>query len=70
MMNTKSAKEIAEKRTKVMEDFLEEFMNGSVNRMYTANLQIRRFQENDLEDLYNLLSDNEVMKYMEEPYTK
>ncbi len=49
MMNTESAKEIAEKRTKVMEDFLE---------------------ENDLEDLYNLLSDNEVMKYMEEPYTK
>ena len=38
--------------------------------MHTARLQIRRFQADDLDDLFNLLSDEEVMKYLEAPYTR
>ena len=38
--------------------------------MHTARLQIRRFQADDLDDLFALLSDEEVMKYLEAPYTR
>ncbi|MBR3642554.1 MAG: GNAT family N-acetyltransferase, partial [Parasporobacterium sp.] len=32
-------------------------------------LHIRRFEENDLLSLFELLSDEEVMRYIEPPYT-
>lgn len=32
-------------------------------------LEIRRFEESDLPSLYELLSDEEVMRYIEPPYT-
>lgn len=33
------------------------------------DLKIRRFEESDLQSLYELLSDEEVMRYIEPPYT-
>ncbi len=36
--------------------------------MYPLN--IRKFQDKDLEDLFALLSDEEVMQYLEPPYTR
>ena len=33
------------------------------------NIRIRRFEEKDLLPLYELLSDEEVMRYIEPPYT-
>ncbi|WP_294549040.1 GNAT family N-acetyltransferase [uncultured Pseudoflavonifractor sp.] len=38
--------------------------------MHTARLRIRRFQADDLDALSDLLSDKEVMKYLEAPYTR
>ena len=38
--------------------------------MHTARLRIRKFQVEDLDDLYDLLSDEDVMKYLEAPYTR
>ncbi len=38
--------------------------------MYTARLHIRRFRADDLDDLFALLSDEEVMRYLEAPYTR
>ncbi len=38
--------------------------------MDTERLHIRRFQEEDLHALHALLSDADVMKYLEAPYTK
>ena len=37
--------------------------------MKTKRLHIRRFQPDDLADLFKLLSDKEVMRYLEKPYT-
>ena len=37
--------------------------------MHTARLRIRKFQAEDLDDLYDLLSDEDVMKYMAENIT-
>ena len=34
-----------------------------------ATLNIRRFEEDDLQALYELLSDEEVMRYIEPPYS-
>ena len=34
------------------------------------NLFIRRMTESDLEPLYSLLSDPEVMRFLEPPYTR
>ena len=39
-------------------------------RMNTERLRIRKFQKDDLDDLFALLSDQAVMLYLEEPYTK
>ena len=36
----------------------------------TNRLNIRNFQEKDLEQLWKLLIDPEVMRYLEEPYSK
>ena len=38
--------------------------------MHTERLHIRKFQAEDLDDLFALLSDEEVMKYLEAPYTE
>jgi [ribosomal protein S5]-alanine N-acetyltransferase len=38
--------------------------------MQSNRLKIRYFNENDLEYLYRLLSDKEVMRFLEPPYTK
>ncbi len=38
--------------------------------MDTERLHIRRFREDDLHALHALLSDADVMKYLEAPYTK
>lgn len=35
----------------------------------TDRLSIRRFQQNDIDNLYKLLSDEEVMRYIEPPYS-
>ena len=32
-------------------------------------LRIRRFEKSDLQSLYELLSDEEVMRYIEPPFT-
>ena len=32
-------------------------------------MKIRKFEDSDLEDLYSTLSDPEVMKYIEDPYS-
>ena len=34
------------------------------------NLKIRKMKESDLESLYKLLSDSNVMRFLEEPYNK
>ena len=34
------------------------------------NLKIRKMRENDLEPLYKLLSDSNVMRFLEEPFNK
>ena len=34
-----------------------------------ATLNIRRFKKDDLQALYELLSDEEVMRYIEPPYS-
>ncbi len=41
-----------------------QFMIASLSE----KLIIRKFKEEDLNDLYHLLSDDEVMKYLEEPF--
>ena len=38
--------------------------------MHTARLHVRKFRADDLNALFDLLSDEEVMKYLEKPYTK
>ena len=38
--------------------------------MQGSRLRIRHFKENDLEDLHRLLSDEEVMRYLEPPFSK
>ncbi len=38
--------------------------------MHTERLKIRKFGEADLDNLYSLLSNVEVMKYLEAPFTK
>ena len=38
--------------------------------MKTMNLILRRMKESDLESLYKLLSDSNVMRFLEEPYNK
>ncbi len=38
--------------------------------MQTARLKIRKFREDDLDNLFYLLSDVDVMKYLEVPFTK
>ena len=38
--------------------------------MKTINLIIRRMKEKDLESLYKLFSDSNVMRFLEEPYNK
>lgn len=37
--------------------------------MKTKRLHIRRFQADDLADVFKLISDNDVMRYLEKPYT-
>ena len=34
------------------------------------DIRIRKMTENDLDDLYDLLSDEEVMQYIEAPYSR
>ena len=36
----------------------------------TRRLVIRDFRQDDAESLYQLLSDAEVMRYLEKPYSK
>ncbi len=38
--------------------------------IYTKRLRIRPFQPSDLEELYELVSDEAVMKYIELPYSR
>lgn len=38
--------------------------------MQTKRLTIRKFQRRDLEDLYHLLSDRDVMRYLQAPFTR
>lgn len=38
--------------------------------MHTERLHIRKFQADDLDNLFALLSDEDVMRYLEAPYTK
>lgn len=38
--------------------------------MQGSRLRIRHFKENDLEDLHRLLSDEEVMRFLEPPFSK
>ena len=38
--------------------------------MESSRLVIRHFKENDLDNLYKLLSDEEVMRYLEPPFSK
>ena len=38
--------------------------------MKSMNLKIRKMRENDLEPLYKLLSDSNVMRFLEEPFNK
>ena len=42
----------------------------SLDRILTERLTIRRFKETDMENLFRLLSDPEVMRYIEPPYTR
>ena len=37
--------------------------------MITERLKIRKFTNNDLRDLYNLLSDEDVMEFIEAPFS-
>lgn len=37
--------------------------------MQTKRLTVRRFRENDLANLYKLISDEDVMRYLEKPYS-
>lgn len=37
--------------------------------MITERLKIRKFTNNDLTELYNLLSDEDVMKFIEPPFS-
>lgn len=41
-----------------------------MDRILTERLTIRRFKETDMENLFRLLSDPEVMRYIEPPYTR
>lgn len=41
-----------------------------MDRIQTERLTIRRFKETDMENLFRLLSDPEVMRYIEPPYTR
>lgn len=41
-----------------------------MDRIQTERLAIRRFKEMDMENLFRLLSDPEVMRYIEPPYTR
>ena len=38
--------------------------------MHTERLHIRKFRSDDLGNLFALLSDEEVMRYLEAPYTR
>ena len=38
--------------------------------MESSRLVIRHFKENDLDNLYKLLSDKDVMRYLESPFSK
>lgn len=38
--------------------------------MESSRLVIRHFKENDLDNLYKLLSDEDVMRYLESPFSK
>lgn len=37
--------------------------------MITERLKIRKFTNNDLTELYNLLSDEDVMEFIEPPFS-
>ena len=37
--------------------------------MITERLKIRKFTNNDLMELYNLLSDEDVMEFIEPPFS-
>lgn len=39
------------------------------NNMNKDELIIRKIKDDDLDDMYRLLSDNRVMKYLEEPFS-
>ena len=41
-----------------------------MDRIQTERMTIRRFKETDMENLFRLLSDPEVMRYIEPPYTR
>ena len=39
------------------------------DNMNKDELIIRKIKDDDLDDMYRLLSDNRIMKYLEEPFS-
>lgn len=40
-----------------------------IEQIHTERLIVRRFHKDDYKDVYDYLSDKDVMKYIEDPFT-